>query len=174
MNEQIHVGKIAAVFGLKGEVILVHVLGKKVQFKKGEAIFIEMMKGSLLPYFVEYSKARTSEETAIKLEGIDTKEKAKLVTGKQAWISQALFQSYAAKQAAISLLGFSIINEGKNLGKIEEVIEQPHQVLVTIKINGKEVMIPLHEESLIKIDRKKNEVIVELPEGLLDIYLNNE
>ncbi|MGG2320006.1 hypothetical protein, partial [Salmonella enterica] len=82
----------------------------------------ETMKGSLLPYFVEISKARTAEETLIKFDGIDTKEKAKLITTKPAWITQALFQAYAAKQSAISLLGFTIINEGRTLGKVEEVI----------------------------------------------------
>jgi 16S rRNA processing protein RimM len=35
----------------------------------------------------------------------------------------------------------------------------------------KEVYIPLHEASLLKTDRKNRKVYVELPEGLLDIYL---
>jgi len=38
-------------------------------------------------------------------------------------------------------------------------------------IEGKEALIPLHEETLVSIDRKKNEVHVTLPEGLLDVYL---
>jgi 16S rRNA processing protein RimM len=43
--------------------------------------------------------------------------------------------------------------------------------LCTVFINEKEVLIPLHEESLLKIDRRKKQVHVALPEGLLDIYL---
>jgi len=56
------------------------------------------------------------------------------------------------------------------LGKILEVIEQPHQVLCRIDLNGKEALIPLHEETIVKIDKKKSQVVVELPEGLLEIY----
>ncbi len=56
------------------------------------------------------------------------------------------------------------------LGKILEVIEQPHQLLCRIEINGKEALIPLHEETIIKIDKRKQQVIVSLPPGLLEIY----
>jgi 16S rRNA processing protein RimM len=62
------------------------------------------------------------------------------------------------------------MEEDKLLGKILEVIEQPHQVLCRIDINGKEAYIPLHEETIIKVDRKNNRVIVALPPGLLEIY----
>ena len=41
-----------------------------------------------------------------------------------------------------------------------------------LQINGKDVYIPLHEDSLQRIDHKKCIVQVELPEGLLDIYLS--
>ncbi|MFN5253658.1 MAG: 16S rRNA processing protein RimM, partial [Chitinophagaceae bacterium] len=57
-----------------------------------------------------------------------------------------------------------------NLGVIKEVIEQPHQLLVTIDYNGQEAYIPLHEESLKGVNHAKKTVSVELPEGLLDLY----
>jgi len=64
-----------------------------------------------------------------------------------------------------------VINAKNSLGKILEVIEQPHQLLFKLEINSKEALIPMNENTLKKIDHKKKEVIVELPEGLLDIYL---
>ena len=68
------------------------------------------------------------------------------------------------------MLGFHLVNEDEDLGEIIEVIEQPHQILCTILLDGKEALIPIHEESLDKIDQKKREVHVTLPDGLLDIY----
>ena len=56
--DYIHIGKIVAVFGLKGELILQHALGKKTQFKPQEVVFIEEIKGSYLPYFVLGSRAK--------------------------------------------------------------------------------------------------------------------
>ena len=106
----------------------------------------------------------------IKLEGIDIVEAARKLTPKEVWLAEDDFKKFAAKSSAIALLGFNIINEDEDLGEILEVIEQPHQVLCAILLNGKEALIPIHEESLEKVDTKNRKVYVNLPDGLLDIY----
>jgi len=78
MNEYIHIGKLVASFGLKGEMILKHELGKKSNFKGIEVIFVEEQKANYLPYFMESAKASNDAETYIKLEGINSKEAAQL------------------------------------------------------------------------------------------------
>ncbi len=170
MNDYINIGKIVASFGLKGEVILKHALGKKTILKDIEAIFVEENKGSYLPYFVETSKAKDAEETYVKLESIDTRESANRLSTKNVWLLDEDFRKLAGKTAPISLLGFQLISDEGDLGPIEEVIEQPHQVLLRISLDGKEALIPLHAETLNKVDHKKKEVHVTLPDGLLDIY----
>lgn len=164
------IGKLVATFGIKGEVVLHHQLGKKTSLKGLETIFIEQKKDEMLPYFIESTRIKSDEELFLKIEGIDTKEAAHKLMQKQLWLTQEDFDKYAAKSAPIALLGFHIINEGTDLGEILEVIEQPHQVLCRIDLNGKEALIPVHEAFLQKIDKKKKQVHVELPEGLLDIY----
>lgn len=170
MKDYIHIGRIVASFGLEGEVILKHALGKKTQLKGIEALFIEELKGSYLPYFIESSKGRNEEETYVKLEGINTKESAARLTTRNAWLLDEDFRKLAGKSAPISLLGYDLINEGENLGPVEEVIEQPHQVLLRISLDGKEALIPLHAETLQSIDHTKKQVHVTLPDGLLDVY----
>jgi 16S rRNA processing protein RimM len=170
LNDQINIGKIVATFGVKGELILLHALGKKIALKNIEAIFIEEQKDSRLPYFIKTSKAKTEEETFVTLEGIDSKEAAKKLLQKKVWLPQSDFRKLADKSSPIFLIGFQLINEGKKIGLIEEVIEQPHQVLLRINFNDKEALIPLHEETLDKIDHKKMEVYVTLPDGLLELY----
>jgi 16S rRNA processing protein RimM len=170
MTQYFKIGKLAASYGLKGELILEHSLGKKTSLKGLQAIFIEDKKDSFLPYFISSAKIKNDREIYIKLEGIDTKEAARILTPKEVWIMEEDFKKYAAKSAAISLLGFTLINEGTDLGEIIEVIEQPHQTLCTILLNGKEALIPLHQDSLEKIDTKNRKVHVILPDGLLDIY----
>jgi 16S rRNA processing protein RimM len=171
MNDYINIGKFVSAFGLTGELILKHALGKKTVFKEIEVLFVEQLKDSYLPYFIQYSKSKTQEETFIKLEGVDTREKALKLVQKNIWLQQTDFRKLVAKNSPLGLLGYTLIDEGKIIGKIDEVIEQPHQVLLQINIEGKEALIPLHEETLVNIDHKKNEVHVALPNGLLDIYL---
>ena len=170
MNNYIHIGRFVATFGIKGELILTHALGKKTALKDVEALFVEEQKGSYLPYFIHTSKAKEEDEMYVKLEGIDTKEAAHRIANKPVWLDNDDFRKLAAKTSPISLLGFTLFSDGENLGPVEEVIEQPHQVLLRITLNGKEALIPLHDETLAKIDRKKQEVHVVLPDGLLEIY----
>ncbi len=170
MTEYFKVGKLVATFGLKGELVLKHNLGKKTSLKGLAAVFIEERKESFIPWFVESTKIKTDEEIYLKLEGLNSREQAFRLTQKEVWLPEADFKKFSSKSSPINLLGFEIIEEEKPLGKILEVIEQPHQLLCRIEINGKEVLIPLHEETIIKLDKRKQQVIVELPPGLLEIY----
>ena len=169
--EYFKAGKLVAASGLKGELIFKHELGKKTSLKDLKAVFIEDKKDSFIPYFIESTRIKNDSEIYLKLEGIDTREAAATLSPKEVWMTEADFKKYAAKSAPASLLGYTIINNKDRLSEILEVIEQPHQLLCRIEINEKEVLIPLNESFLKKIDHKKKEVIVELPDGLLDIYL---
>jgi 16S rRNA processing protein RimM len=163
-------GKLVAVHGLKGELIFKHELGKKTSLKELKAIFIEERKNSFLPWFIESAKAKSANEVVLKLETINTREAAAKLSQKEVWLAEEDFKKHAAKSAPANLLGYTIINDKERLSEILEVIEQPHQLLCRIELSQKEVLIPLNESFLKKIDHKKKEVIVELPEGLIDIY----
>jgi 16S rRNA processing protein RimM len=170
MPQYFKIGKFAASHGLHGDLVLQHSLGKRTTLKGLETIYLEQSKDNFLPYFIEKTSIKNETETFVKLEGIDTKETARKLTPKEAWLEEADFNKYAAKAAPIALLGFSMIDGDTDLGEIIEVIEQPHQVLCTIIYKGNEALIPVHEASLIKVDKKNRKVYVDLPEGLLDIY----
>lgn len=165
-----NIGKLVAVFGLQGELILQHRLGKKTSLKGLKTIFLEDKKDEMLPWFIQTTKIKGAEDLYIKLEGIDSKEAAKKVLSKEVWLSEADFDQYAGKSAPISLVGFHLYQDGQDLGEILEVIEQPHQVLCMIDLNGKEALIPIHEDTLVKLDKKNKKVHVVLPDGLLDVY----
>jgi 16S rRNA processing protein RimM len=173
MQEYVHIGKLVATFGLKGELILTHALGQTPKAGTWKVLFLEPTPGSYLPYFIEQYQARKPDELVIQLEGVQTPEAAKLLVRKQVYVTSDLFRVLAAPSAAISLLGFSLFDGKKQLGEVEEVIEQPHQIICVIRIDGKEVLIPVHESSLRKIDQRNRRIEVELPDGLLDVYLNS-
>src|SRR5665647_497825 len=170
MENYFKIGKLVATYGLKGEIILQHSLGKKTSLKGLETLFIEEKKDSFIPYFIESAKIKSDTETYVKFEGIGSKEAAHKLVQKEIWLMENDFKKFADKSAPISLLGFTMINEEEDLGEILEIIEQPHQVLCKILLNGKEALIPIHEGFLDKIDKKNRKVFVTLPDGLLEIY----
>jgi len=169
--EYLKIGKLVAVHGLTGELLLKHELGKRSGLKGLEAIFIEEKKSSFIPWFIQSVRIKNEAEVYLKLEGVDSREQAMKIAHKDAWVPESDFRKLAAKSAPGNLLDYVIIHEKKPLGPVLELIEQPHQLICRLAIDGKEVLIPLNESTLRKIDHARKEVVVELPEGLLDIYL---
>jgi len=165
------IGKLAASHGLQGELILQHNLGKAASLKNLETIFIEKEKDNFFPYFITKTTGRSADEVLIKLEGIDNKEEARKLTPQKVWVTKEDFDRFVKKSAPISLLGYILFGNGKDLGEIIEVIEQPGQLICVIMYQQKEVLIPVHDDNLQKIDNRHKKVYVNIPDGLLEIYL---
>jgi 16S rRNA processing protein RimM len=55
------------------------------------------------------------------------------------------------------------------LGRIIEVIEFPQQEMAVISHNKNEIFIPINENLIEKIDKEKQYIYMNLPEGILDI-----
>lgn len=170
MSRYFKVGKLAATYGFKGDMILKHNLGKKTALKGLTTVFIENGKDSFLPYFIQKATARDAGEVLLKLEGHESKESCKPLLQKEIWILQEDFERLASKSAPISFLGYNIRADEDIIGEVTEVIEQPHQILCKIMYKGHEALIPVHENNLLKVDKKNRILDIELPEGLLDIY----
>ena len=68
--EYFKIGRFVTTFGLKGELVLKHNLGKKSSLKGIKAVFIEEKKESFIPWFIESTKIKSEEEIYIKIEGM--------------------------------------------------------------------------------------------------------
>ena len=172
MENYVVIGKFVSTFGVKGELVLEHHLGEDVDASTIKVIFIEEKGGKFMPYFVASAKLKSDHELLIVLEGFDAPEKVKVFLRKQIWLPEQEVKLRASTNSPIALLGFSVFDQRKALGKVLEVIEQPMQILLRVDYKGNEIFVPLNESTLVNIDHKKEKITVELPEGLLDIYIN--
>jgi len=166
-----NIGKIVSAFGLKGDLIVLHHLGKKISVSKIKVIFLEQKKDELLPYFVESIRKKGDNDLYLKLEGIDSKEAGTKFLRRDVWMKEEEIQMHTQKSNPIGWVGYRVVDQGKDLGPILEVIEQPHQVLCRLEIDTKEVLIPINEQTLDKVDHKTKTVLLTLPDGLLEVYL---
>jgi len=165
-----NIGKIVSAFGLKGDMIVLHHLGK-ISVSKIKVIFLEQKKGEMLPYFIENIRKKGEKELLLKLEDINSKEEASKFLRHDVWMKEDEIHIHTQKNNPIGWVGYRIFDQGKDLGPILEVIEQPHQILCRIEIDNKEVLIPLNEQTLNKVDHKNRSVLLILPDGLLEVYL---
>lgn len=97
MTEYFNIGKLVAVHGLKGELLLKHELGKKTSLKGLQAILLKKRK-FFPPWFIESTKIKSEEETYLKLEGVNTREAAIRLTQKQVWLPETDFKNLQQRQ----------------------------------------------------------------------------
>jgi 16S rRNA processing protein RimM len=58
----------------------------------------------------------------------------------------------------------------KEVGEVLDVIENPANTLLEVDYKGNEALIPLNDQTFIKVDKETMKLYVKIPEGLLDIY----
>ena len=100
----IRIGKIVATHGLQGSLVLTHVVGSSDWLKKDDVIFLELNKGSFIPFFVQTAKAANDEKYIITVEDVTVVEAAKKLIGKLAYVKEDILSATAADEPGRELL----------------------------------------------------------------------
>ena len=171
IEDSFKIGSIIKTKGLKGELQL-YVDFDNLDLVDFDAVFIDM-EGKLVPYFLESIKYHSNNTAYLFLEDVDTIEKASRLVKKDIYLPNKLKPKMKSGDFTLmDLLGFTAVDEDEGeLGKITNIHELPQQLIATVHYKDCEVLFPLNEEIIKGIDVVKGIVRVDLPEGLLDIYL---
>ena len=168
----IRIGKIVATHGLNGSLILTHIVGNSKWMKKDQVLMVEMQKGSFIPYFVAQCKAANDEEYIINIEDINKVESAKRLVTKHVYVEESVLSGYE-KQSPLLWIGFILIDKKDGeIGVIEDVLQTVNQWLAKLTYKEKEILVPLIEQTIDKLDIKTKTIHMTLPEGLLEVYLD--
>jgi len=163
------VGFISKPHGFNGELIVAVEYGQAEDYADASFLFIEL-EGRPVPFFVEESEARDST-MIVKVEGVNTEAEARKLSGKKIFIESGDDPEVHVVDWS-TLIGYIAFDETKGqLGPIESIEEFPGQLIAKCSMHGKEILIPLAEDFITGIDEKKKEIHLDLPEGLLDVYL---
>jgi len=166
------IGSVLKTKGLKGEMQL-YVDFDGLEDIEFDALFIEIA-GKLAPFFVESIKYNTHNNQAyLHLEDVDTIEKAAALVKKDIYLPNKLKPVKGEEEFTLfDLEGFMVVDEDEGeLGIITEINEYPQQLMATVIYKDAEVLFPLNEDIITGIDQVKELLYVDLPEGLLNIYL---
>lgn len=176
MDEYTHIGYTKKPHGLKGELKILIEDEWYDRIDNIEAYFIKI-RGQLTPYFLEFIRGESG--TIAKFEDINTREAALDIGSKELYVRTA--DLAPAIEVEVEDLvyafckGYEVIdtNEG-HLGIIEEVLEYPQQEMaIIITDDNNEVLFPLNKILIKKIDETNEILLVDLPEGFLDLFKAN-
>jgi 16S rRNA processing protein RimM len=135
-----------------------------------EPLFI-LLDGAMVPFFMEEIRP-AGNSALIKLEFIDSEDKARVLSGKELFVERKRKNSYPKDidlSPMQSLIGFTLSDKNSVFsGLIENFIESEFNPLLIVKSGKKEWMIPYQANLIVKIDKKNKIVLFNLPEGLID------
>ena len=172
IEDHFRIGSVLKTKGLKGEMQL-YIDFDGLDAIKFNALFIEI-GGKLAPYFIASIKYNQKNSAYLYLEDVDTVEKASLLVKKDIYLPNKLKPKKKKEEFTLKdLIDFTVVDENEGeLGVITAIHEYPQQLIAAVTYKGCEVLFPLNEEIIKGIDVVKEIVLVDLPEGLLEIYLD--
>ncbi len=168
-----YLGKVARKYSFKGEVVIVLDTDEPELYGNMDAVFIETHK-QFLPFFIERSLLQKGNQLRVKFEGIDSEQEANTIIKADVYLPlEFLPKLEGTKFYYHEVIGFTVIDsQHGNIGEITGVNDQSAQPLFEIRKGSIELLIPIIDEFLKKIDRKNKTITVETPTGLIDLYLN--
>ena len=167
-----YLGKIIKKFSFKGEVLVKLDTDEPELYENMDALFIDL-RNNLVPFFIESSQFHKSELLRVKFEEVDTEEDADSILKCDVYLPIEFLPKLEDNKFYFhEVIGFTVedINFGK-VGIITAINDSTAQSLFEIDRDGTQILIPMNDDFIKKVDKKKKLIIVDTPEGLIDLYL---
>ena len=171
-NDCFFFGKITKTHGLKGEITIKLDVANPEDFKDLRYLLIGD-RGNLIPYFIENQKIN-GDKMFVQLQDVKKVEQAVTFMGKAVFLPNEMMPQLAEDEFYYQeIIGFKLIDVAKGeIGEISNVLEYPTQAVIQVMKDGKEILIPIHDDIIQKVNKKAKTLTVKAPEGLIDMYLD--
>ncbi|GAA5031886.1 ribosome maturation factor RimM [Marivirga lumbricoides] len=164
-------GIVSRPHGLKGEVYISLDTDFPEEYAEMESVFL-LQNGKLVPFFIEHLQIRNTE-ALVKFEDIDDKDAALSIKGLSLHLPLNQLPELSDDQFYFhEIIDFQVVDKNLgSLGKVAQVYEAGHQDLIGMDYQQKEVLIPINDDIINSVDRENKIIMVTLPDGLLELYL---
>jgi 16S rRNA processing protein RimM len=165
-----YLGKIVRKYSFKGEVIIKLDTDQPDLYEDIEAVFVDLGK-NFLPFFIENKLLQKGNQLRVQFEDIHSEKDADSLMKKDVYLPLNLLPKLTGNKFYYhEVIGFVLedINFGE-VGIITSINDSTAQPLFVIKRGGKEILVPMIDDFIQKVDRKNKKIIVATPEGLIEM-----
>jgi 16S rRNA processing protein RimM len=137
-----------------------------------ESVFVEFNK-NLVPFFIENSSLHKNDFLKVKFEDIETEADADEIMGCEIYLPLSMLPKLEGNKFYFhEVIGFDIEDQRLGVfGKIVSINDSSAQPLFEVVNGSVEILVPMIDQFLVKIDRANKKVVMNLPEGLIEMYL---
>lgn len=168
-----YLGKIVKKYSFKGELLAKLDTDEPDLYDNLDAIFIDL-RGNLVPFFIESSQLHKSDLLRLKFEDVDTEADADALIKTELYLPLDLLPKLDGDKFYFhEVIGFTINDENfGEVGIIKGINDSTAQALFEVDRNGVEILIPMNDEFIVKVDRANKTIVVNTPEGLIELYIS--
>lgn len=165
-------GYVIKSHGLHGELSIFLDTDFPENYIEMESVYVEFQQ-KLVPFFVETINL-LDQKAIVKLSDVNTLEEAEALKGTAIYLPlESLPQLGDSQFYYHEIIDYKVMDsKAGDIGHIENVYAITGNDLIAANCKGKEVLIPIRDDIITKVDKDHKIIFVTLPEGLLDIYLN--
>ncbi len=167
-----YLGKITKIHGNNGELTAFLDVDEPLEYEMLDMVFLNINK-SPVPYFIKNIRI-LNNKAVISFEDVDDIDKASGLVKKEMYLPLSTLPELTGNKFYYhEVAGFNVVDENYGeLGTIKEILDYPNQAVMQIFRGDKEVLIPVNDDIISKVDRETRTIHIKAPEGLIDIYLN--
>jgi 16S rRNA processing protein RimM len=169
-----YLGKIVKKYSFKGELLAKLDTDEPELYEHLDAIFIDL-RGNLIPFLIESSQLHKSDLLRLKLEDVDNESDADALLKSDLYLPLELLpQLNGNKFYFHEVIGFKIKDEKfGEVGTITGINDSTAQALFEVDRNGIEILIPMNDEFIVKVERAQKTIAVNTPDGLIELYISS-
>ena len=171
-SECFYLGKIVSKYSFKGEVLIKLDTDEPQEYENLESVFISL-GNNLVPFFIKKSQLHKSTLLRVRFEEITDESDADRIMGSEIYLPLTLLPKLTGNKFYFhEVIGFKLLDSTHgDIGIIESVNDTTSQALFEVKKEGKELLIPINDEIITKVDRENQTIYVSTPLGLVELYL---
>ena len=166
-------GKFTKPFRYSGEVVLWMDVDDNSPYRNLKVVWAEERK-NLVPYMINKLKPHKDRFVAV-IDGIDSEEAARSICGKDLYLPLSELPDLGSEHFYFhEVPGWRVLdlNSGEDIGTINRVLDHGPYPMLEVEHESVELILPLPKNFMVEVDRENQILKVEIPEGLLEVFLN--
>ena len=167
-----YLGKIVKKYSFKGELLAKLDTDEPNIYENLDTIFIDV-NGTLIPFFIEKSQLHKSDLLRLKFEDVSCEADANALLKSDLYLPLDLLPKLQGNKFYFhEVINFQLIDENFGpVGNVKGVNDTTAQALFEVDRDGIEILIPVNDDIIIKLDKINKTIIVNTPPGLIELYL---
>ncbi|WP_340157206.1 ribosome maturation factor RimM, partial [uncultured Maribacter sp.] len=137
------------------------------------SVFVSL-GNNLVPFFIKRCRLHKSNLLRIDFEEVKSESDADRIMKSGLYLPLTILPKLTGNKFYYhEIIGFAMIDSVHgDIGIIQSVNDTTAQALFEVEKDGAQLLIPISDDIITKVDRENKRILVTTPEGLVDLYLS--